>query len=553
MVETMMLEGKSPKYSSLRDYFYVVFRHKGKAFLFFLVVFVAAVVVVSMMEDQFRSEAKLLVRPGWESVSVDPAATLGERAGGVNQPQTVVLNTVLNIIKDQSLAGEVVDRIGPLAFLDPYNYKKEAKAQGKTEAGGSAIGSVLGGVKDAFLSVKDAPLFGGSGEEIEPLSDRDLAVRVLMNSTEAQLVRNTHLISIAFTALVPQLAEDVVTELTAVYFKKHELPYRNPKTYGFIQERYAKACEKVINVGQQMTDLKQENNFVSVEKRLDYVDTQAGTIENEYKQVLADLDVSQAKIGDIEKELPNIPVTLETTTTNTPDYTMINTLRTRLLELQALEQEALAKFTDDSEPVAQLRRQIAAVQEQLDKEEPGVISQVTEGVNTVRQQLETTLFTEKANLSSLQARKEQLSKQLTEARSEREKLIVLQYEFTQLQRDHDEAQAIYRRLAVAVEQVETEQELANQGLFNVEIVSPASHPLEPEESKKMMILLGGFFGGIAGGIFLTFVFASMDHTFKTPEEVEDKLGLPALVAIPRVRANKFSLKTRLKGRSDVSA
>jgi|GEM_PF-5873188 len=550
MVETMMLEGKSPKYSSLRDYFYVVFRHKGKAFLFFLVVFVAAVVVVSMMEDQFRSEAKLLVRPGWESVSVDPAATLGERAGGVNQPQTVVLNTVLNIIKDQSLAGEVVDKIGPMAFLDPYNYKKDATAPGTAEEGDSAIDSVLGGVKDAIRSVKD---FGGSGEEIEPLSDRDLAIRVLMNSTEAQLVRNTHLISIAFTALVPQLAEDVVTELTASYFKKHELPYRNPKTFDFIQERYSNAREEVERIGKEMTDLKEKNNFVSVEKRLDYVDTQAGTIENEYKQVLADLDVSQAKIDDIERELPKIPATLETTTTNTPDYTMINTLRTRLLELQALEQEALAKFTDDSEPVAQLRRQIAAVQEQLDKEEPGVIPQVTEGVNTVRQQLETALLTEKANLSSLQARKAQLFKQLTEARDERQKLIGLQYQFTQLQRDHDEAQAIYRRLATKVEQVETEQELADQGLFNVEIVSPATHPLEPEESKKMMILLGGFFGGIAGGIFLTFVFASMDHTFKTPEEVEDKLGLPALVAIPQVRANKFSLKTRLKGRSNVSA
>ncbi len=553
MVETMMLEGKSPKYSSLRDYFYVVFRHKGKALLFFLVVFVAAIVVVSMMEDQFRSEAKLLVRPGWESVTVDPAATLGERAGGVNQPQTVVLNTVLNIIKDQSLAGEVVDRIGPLAFLEPFTYKKEPGVSGTDKEDGSAIDSVLGGVKDAFRSVKDTTFFGGSADDREPLSERDQAIRILMNNTEAQLVRNTHLISIAYTALVPQLAQDVVKELTKSYFEKHQLPYRNPGGYKFIQDRYNQARADMELFRKEMNNLKKDNDVVSIEKRLEFIDTQAGTLENQYNQARSDLSVTQAKIDDLEKELPKLPERVETSMTSTPDYTTINTLRTRLLELQALEQEALAKFTDDSEPVAQVRRQIAAVQEQLDNEEPGIIPQVTEAVNTVRQQLETNLFAEKANLSSHQATTEELKKQLTVAVAERQKLIALQYEFNELQRDLDEAETNYRTYSAKLDQVETERQLADKGLFNVETVSPATNPLEPEESKKMIILLGGFFGGICGGIFLTFVFASMDHTLKTPEEVEDKLGLPALVAIPQVRANKFSLKTRLKGRRNVSA
>lgn len=552
MVETMMVEGSSPKYSSLRDYFYVVFRHKGKAFLFFLVAFVAAVVVVSMMEDVYRSEAKLLVRIGWESLNVDPAATLGERAGGVNQPLAIVLNTVLNIVKDQSLAGEVVDRVGPEAFLYPFNYKKGANTPGIEDD--SAINSFLGGVKDALRSVKDSSIFGGSGDQGSPLlSDRDLAIRILMNNTEAEMVRNTHLILIAYTALVPELAQDVVKELTDAYFKKHELPYRNPKTYKFIQNQYSQARDEVERIGQEMTKLRKDNDIVSVEKRLEFVDNQAGTLENEYNQVLFDLTVAKAKIADLEKELPGIPERLEISTMSTPDYTNINTLRTRLLELQSLEQGALAKFTDDSEPVAQLRRQIAAVQDQLDKEEPGMIPQVTEGVNVVRQQLETTLLTEKASLSSLKAKADQLTVQLAKTKEERQKLIDLQYRSTRLQMGLDEAQIIYHNMSKKLEQVETEQELASQGLFNIEIVSPATNPLEPEESKKMMILLGGFFGGIFGGIALTFVFASMDHTLKTPEEVEDKLGLPALVAIPQVRANKFSLKTRLKGRSNVSA
>ena len=70
----------------------------------------------------------------------------------------------------------------------------------------------------------------------------------------------------------------------------------------------------------------------------------------------------------------------------------------------------------------------------------------------------------------------------------------------------------------------------------------------------MVILLAGFLGGIAGGIALAFVLASFDHTLRTPEQVEDKLQIPTLVAIPRVRANRVSVKKRrLRGKTNVGA
>lgn len=59
---------------SIRDVYFVLFRHKWKIILFFLAVVVTVTLGTFLAPEIYRSDAKVLVRVGRESVSLDPTA-----------------------------------------------------------------------------------------------------------------------------------------------------------------------------------------------------------------------------------------------------------------------------------------------------------------------------------------------------------------------------------------------------------------------------------------------------------------------------------------------
>ena len=57
-----------PSESSLRDFYYIVFRHKQKLIMFFIFVMVAVILGTLIMSNIYRSDTKLLVQIGRESI-----------------------------------------------------------------------------------------------------------------------------------------------------------------------------------------------------------------------------------------------------------------------------------------------------------------------------------------------------------------------------------------------------------------------------------------------------------------------------------------------------
>ena len=108
-------------------------------------------------------------------------------------------------------------------------------------------------------------------------------------------------------------------------------------------------------------------------------------------------------------------------------------------------------------------------------------------------------------------------------------------------------EANYHKYSDNLEQARIDQALQMEKISNISIVQPATYLMKPVGPRKMLNLALGLFLGVFGGIGLAFFAQYVDHSFKTPEDVEERLELPTLVAIPRVRANRVSLKTKKKG------
>lgn len=76
--------------------------------------------------------------------------------------------------------------------------------------------------------------------------------------------------------------------------------------------------------------------------------------------------------------------------------------------------------------------------------------------------------------------------------------------------------------------------IEDMNITNIRLVEPAVTPEIPIKPRKMLNLILGIMVGLMSGVGLSFFFSYLDRTIKTPEEVDQYLGLPILAAIPKV-------------------
>ena len=67
---------------------------------------------------------------------------------------------------------------------------------------------------------------------------------------------------------------------------------------------------------------------------------------------------------------------------------------------------------------------------------------------------------------------------------------------------------------------------------NVQVIGRASIPDEPAFPKKKIVIPIGVIAGLLLGLALAFIKELLDHTFKTPEDVAQQLGLPVIGSLP---------------------
>ena len=94
-----------------RDFVYVLFRHKWKMVFFFTTAVCLVTAVTICSSAIYRSEAKLLLKIGRESVTLDPTAATGP-VMHVTQSRRSEINSEIEILRGRDLIEQVIDSIG---------------------------------------------------------------------------------------------------------------------------------------------------------------------------------------------------------------------------------------------------------------------------------------------------------------------------------------------------------------------------------------------------------------------------------------------------------
>lgn len=476
---------------SLRDIYYVVFRHKRKVIGFFISIVVLAAAVTLLMPKTYDSTAQLLLRLGRENTTLDPAASMGAQTVNVNgESRETELNSEIEVLKSRELAEKIVDTIGLNRLL---------------------------GIKKAvpFLTAYDS------------LKTRERAIVKIGKSLTVDLVKKTNIISVDFLANDPQVAHDVVDNLLRFYEEKHMAIYRPEGSYKFIEQQQAALSAEMKATQDSLNILKNSSGIVSVPEQQTSILARLSSLQEDYEKVKVELAASQARVTDLQKTMENIPQIMAEHKMGGVPFSSNEVLRSKINELRVQQLDMLTKYNDNSRRVKDLKQQISQASAILDTED------LNNNSSSAMRQAQTDLLAEQSNLAGYKARESNLRSMIAQARAEMETFNNSSSTVARLQQQLEIDQDNYKKYSEDLEQARIDSGLKNEKISNISIIQEATLPLKSTiTTRAIYSMLFGIFFGLFGGLALAFIFELLDHTVKRFDDVENFLGLPALGAIP---------------------
>ena len=501
---------ESSRRMTLRDLLYILFRHKWKGFLFFLVtVSCATAMVFFCARNIYRSEAQLLVEMAGESLST---------SGG--RQQAAELQAELNILQGRQIVERVVDALGAAAFQ---------KA------------SIRPRIVPTWLRLPDP--------QGEPNSTptRDEAIRHLSRSvTLATGGRNGNRIDLGYEAPDANFAQQVLATFLEAYFEEHALADRSITTHQFFAEQVNRMKTELTQMESELHELKASAGISDYVVELQIKLAHIGLIKQQMQTARSDRAGSAARIEALAKKLAHLPETVLTSATTGLPNAAADEMRSRLYELQLFEQEYLTKYNEGSRQVTDIRQRIEAAMELLAGEE-STRTQITHGISRTRQSVERTIVAAEATESSLEAKMAALAQSLKDAEADVKRVNEASVHIKRLEREIQIREAHYLKYADSLEQARIKRALNPDMVASVNILQPATLSVHAAKPNKARVIALSALLGLVGSIAVAFLWESADHAIKTPQGARKSLQLPTLVSVPRTPSNTIAATRRRRG------
>jgi uncharacterized protein involved in exopolysaccharide biosynthesis len=252
-------------------------------------------------------------------------------------------------------------------------------------------------------------------------------------------------------------------------------------------------------------------------------------LDTAYKDSENRISELREKASSLRKQMLNISKN-EQYYTETDRYKVIDEIKAKLFNLQLQERQLLNRYREDSTLVVNIRKEIKLAKDFLAQQEAEIKGKVKTG-NIVYQELEKEAIKAEADLNSQAARNAALKRQLSAVDGEIRDLDLRDKELQILKRDYTTNEKNYQSYLSRHEEARISEELNQQKMANINVIQAATVPEKPIKPKKLLnIVLGAILGALTG-LGLAFFSEYSSQGFTTPEQAQDRMGLPVLVTI----------------------
>ncbi|MBJ6801414.1 chain-length determining protein [Geomonas sp. Red259] len=328
-------------------------------------------------------------------------------------------------------------------------------------------------------------------------------IKELQKNLTVKVKEKNNLFTISFVHTDPRIARDLVNTLVRVYIEQSTSSKRG-ESYGATKF----LSEQIQTFNQKLQSAEAEVNA--------YKRSRGGVISIDEGKLFEEINVAQQKLYDLELRRRQLEGMRQVTRrSNDP-------LQVKLASLQKRLDDLSVQYTDSYPDVLTVKGDIETVKAQL-KERKGGESLPLDPQELAKIDSEiAALKVAEAGLRRHVDTNRQLLRSIPEAKAGLAKLEV----------ERENQKKIYDELYSRHGQSEVSKQMEVQDKSTTfRIVDPAVLPTSPTSPNRLMIMLVGIAGAVAGSLFLLVLLDRVDSSAKDVDFVKS-LGAPVLAVVP---------------------
>ena len=493
-----------------RDIRRAVSRYRGSAAIVFSCVLVLAIVIVLFYPRHYKSEAKVFVRKGRETVSLDPTATTGQVTTLVDSRESEI-NSVVAMLNSRGLFECVVAALGPEQVLRP-----EVVADAAPDSEEPFVPSWL----DVTRLVP----------EIDPVSTNDRAIRRIEKGLTVAAERGSNVITLKYVDRSPYKAQLIVAALLDAYEEEHLRVNRTRGSREFFDQQVRLKHAEWQTAAAALQALKNEIGFASIDQHRQLLESRMNRVRDQLSDAETQLATVNAKTLSLDELVQSLPENKVSEKEAGHANIALDGMRQQLYNLEVEERESTARLTENHPKLTALRKQLNDARQILTTLESRRVLTKT-GINTERETLHLALLQSQAEAKSLAAKADSLRTEHARVSNELRSLNGRETEVAQLQQQVDLAAANYRSYAENLEYSRIDEALELDRISNVNIYQPASLDTRPVSPRKGIVSALGLLLAVAGGVLVAVVRDRMDTTMPNRDGAKGELDLSMLASL----------------------
>lgn len=448
------------------------YRHKKKAIFCVASILALATLVLLYAPRTYRSEARLFLQVGRESVRLDPTATTGKTIALQQSGRDNEIATAIEVMKSRAIVEKAVDALTPAVILGQGGTGKDGAGKGAPNV-----------VADTVM----APLHYviGAIKSIDPISAREEAIIQVMRNLEVDAEFDSTVVVLTYDAETPQLAQQVMTALVDSFRTEHVRLHRTSGSKPFFEEQRSSLEVSLKQSEEKLRDAKNKMGVASIDARRSTLEQHLSTIELRRNSAIQQIAAAEARIKALQAHTDSMPERLHTSTRKMPN-TGTDALRAQLYTVQVKLLDLESKYSADHPLVTSARDQMKEAEEML-KGEVAEREETVDSLNENHRTLTLDLAQAESQLAGLEAEMTELNSQREQAVGDLKQLNEFEVELDQLERDRTLAKTNFFLYAEALEQTRMDEALDAQSISNVNQAQAPTLSEKPVSPSKLMV------------------------------------------------------------------
>ena len=472
----------------LLAYWHTFNKYRGTIFLLTMLIGVLTVVWVTSLEPIFRSTTLLLIESN--QAKIISLENLSEAFSGRDK----YYETQLEILRSRVLTEKLNDQLN-LVSHPVFNIPVQKRFW------------------HSWFSSDDGP---PSAEE-----KRLIIVKSIQNDLEIEPVKRSQIVTISFESPDAQLAAKVPNTLAEVYIESDleaKLEMTN-KAASWLTQRMdglrknLRQSEKKL---QQYTETQGLINVTGIKSlavkqieetasKLAEFSIHFSEIENIYKQVQAVKGVRSSKTFE------SIPAIL--------DHPLVQGLKQAELDAERRILELRERYGQKHPKMIVARTELKATREHIAEQIQRAIERITKEYELAR-----------ANVKTLQH-------SLVLNKNKIREINRKEYQISILDRNVEVNRQLYNLFLTRFKETNASQDIQTLQSTAGRIIEPALVNTIPYKPKKKLIVIIALLVGFLFATILAFVKEYLDNTLKNSADIEEKVGVPLLSSIPKLKVD----------------